>query len=47
MQCSESAKPVKAVQHDVTCTMKAKFDSLNVIKIVSNRKQTFLACKEW
>ena len=33
MQCSESAKPVKAVQHDVTCTMKANFDSVNVIKL--------------
>ena len=40
MQCFQSAKPVKAVWHDVIWTVKARVDFLNVKKSVSKRKQT-------
>ena len=33
MQCCESAKPVKAVWHGVTCTVKAKLNFVNVTKL--------------
>ena len=33
MQCSESAKPMKAVWHDVACTVKTKLDFVNVTRL--------------
>ena len=36
MQCSESAKPVKAVWREMTCTVKAKLDFVKVTKLFQN-----------
>ena len=33
MQCSKSTKPVKAIWHDVTCTVKAKLDVVSVTNV--------------
>ena len=33
MQCCESEKPVKAVWHDLTCTVNAKLDFVNFTKL--------------
>ena len=41
MQCSESAKPVKPVWHDVKCTVKAKLDFMNVTKLFQNISKQF------
>ena len=45
MQCSVSAKPERAVWHDVICTVKAKFDFLNVTKLFQNVKCNFNSLK--
>ena len=44
MQCFEFEKPVKAVWHDVTCTVKGKLDFVNVTKSVQN--VNISACKK-
>ena len=41
MQCSETAKPMKAVCHNVSCTVKAKLDFVNVTKLFQKCKQPF------
>ena len=43
LQCFESAKPMKAVWHDVTCrsTLKAKLDTVNVTKLFQNVSRQF------
>ena len=41
MQCVESAKPLKAVWHDVKCTLKAKPDFVNVTKLFQNVNKHF------
>ena len=34
MQCSEFEKPVKTVEHDMICTVKAKLDFVNVFSLL-------------
>ena len=41
MQCSESAKPMKAVWHDVTCTVKTTLDFVNVAKLFQHVNKHF------
>ena len=41
MQCSESAKAVKAVFHDVTCTVKVKLDFVIIPKLFQNVNKYF------
>ena len=45
MRCSESAKPMQAVWHDVTCTAKAKLDFVNVTNLFQKCNQAFWHAK--
>ena len=45
MQCSESAKLIQWAWHDVTCTVKAKPDFVNVTDLFQNGKQTYWHAK--
>ena len=42
MQCSGSAKPVKAVWYDVTRTVKVKIDFVNVINDLFQNRSSHL-----
>ena len=41
MQCSEYAKPVKAVWHDKTCTVKPKLHFVNVTNLFQKVNKHF------